>query len=86
MPSANIFLENVVKEILSPMYQLAVVVTILYFLYGVLRYVIDLNTSNAEKQEAGRSHLLWGSFGLFIVLSVGGIFKVMDGFFKNFFS
>lgn len=86
MPSAESFLQNVVTELFSPLYQLAVAITILYFLYGVMRYVIDLNASNADKQKTGRSHLLWGMVGLFIVLSVGGIFKMLDGLFGSFFN
>lgn len=86
MPEADAILSRVVTELFSPMYQLAVGVTIVYFLYGVTRYIIDLNSSNAQNQENGRSHLLYGMIGLFIILSVGGILKVMDevlgGFFK----
>lgn len=86
MPEADAILTNVVTEIFSPLYQLAVGVTIIYFLYGVARYVIDLSTSNAERQENGRRHLFYGMIGLFIILSVGGILKVMNevlgGFFK----
>ena len=85
MPQADAVLSNVITELFSPMYQLAVGVTIVYFLYGVVRYIIDLNTSNTERQEAGRQHLLYGMIGLFIVLSVGGILKIMDGVFGGFF-
>jgi hypothetical protein len=85
MPEADTFLQNVITELFSPMYQLAVGITILYFLYGVARYVIDLNTSNAERQAGGRRHLLYGMLGLFIVLSVGGIFKMLDGVFGGLF-
>lgn len=85
MPQADAILTNVVTELFSPLYQLAVGVTIVYFLYGVTRYIIDLSSSNAERQDAGRRHLLYGMIGLFIVLSVGGILKAMDGVLGGFF-
>lgn len=86
MPEADVFLQNVAAEFFTPLYQLAVGVTIVYFLYGVARYVIDLNTSNAERQEAGRSHLIYGMIGLFIVLSVGGIMGIISDIFDGFFN
>lgn len=74
--SGEQILSNVVTEIFSPLYQAAVGVAILYFLYGVAKYVLDLN--NPEKQTFGRSHLLWGMVGLFIILSVGGILSALN--------
>lgn len=74
--SGEQILSNVVTEIFSPLYQAAVGVAILYFLYGVAKYVLDLN--NPEKQTFGKSHLLWGMVGLFIILSVGGILSALN--------
>lgn len=74
--SGEQILSNVVTELFSPLYQAAVGVAILYFLYGVAKYVLDLN--NPEKQTFGRSHLLWGMVGLFIILSVGGILSALN--------
>ena len=74
--SGEQILSNVVTELFSPLYQAAVGVAILYFLYGVAKYVLDLN--NPEKQTFGKSHLLWGMVGLFIILSVGGILSALN--------
>lgn len=86
MPEADAFLQKVVTEFFSPLYELAVGITVIYFLYGVARFVYDLSTSHADRQENGRRHLLYGMIGLFIVLSVGGIMNflgdIFDGFFK----
>lgn len=86
MQEADIFLEKVVSEFFTPLYQLAVGITIVYFLYGAARFVIDLNSANADRQAAGRRHLLYGMIGLFIVLSVGGILNIIDGIFGGFFN
>ena len=75
--SGEQILTKIITDVFSPLYQIVVGVTILYFLYGVARYVIDLN--NPDKQTTGRSHLLWGLVGLFIVLSVGGILSLLQG-------
>ncbi len=71
-------LSSVVTEIFSPIYQAVVGVSIVYFFYGVAKYIFDMN--NPEKKTNGRSHLLWGTVGMFIILSVGGILQVLSGF------
>ncbi len=76
-------LSNVITEIYSPIYQAVVGISIIYFLYGVAKYVVDLN--NPEKQTFGRSHLLYGMIGLFIILSVGGILKYLGDIFNGLF-
>lgn len=86
MPTADTFLQNVITEIFSPLYQLAVGIAIIYFLYGAARFVYDLNTSKADRQEDGRRHLLWGTVGLFILLSLGGILRLMDETLGGFFA
>jgi hypothetical protein len=76
-------LSNVITEIYSPIYQAVVGVSIIYFVYGVAKYVMDLN--NPEKQTFGKSHLLYGMIGMFIVLSVGGILDFLGGIFNGLF-
>lgn len=75
--SGEQILTNIITEVFSPIYQAVVGITILYFLYGAVRYVIELN--NPDAKTTGRSHLFWGLIGLFIVLSVGGILSLLDG-------
>jgi len=75
--SSDQILSNVATYIFTPLYQAVVGIAILYFLYGAAKYVVDLN--NPEKQTFGKSHLLWGMVGLFIILSVGGILNALNG-------
>ena len=76
-------LQRVVAEIFTPVYQVVVGVSFLYFLYGVLKFIYDMNHP-AEKND-GKNHLLWGTVGLFIIFSVGGILQVFGGFFQGTF-
>mgnify|MGYP003394349080 CR=1 FL=1 len=77
-------LEGIVTEFFSPAYKLCVGVAFLYFLYGVMRFIYGL--SNPDERTVGKSHLLWGMIGLFIIFSVGGIIKLADTFFGWMFS
>jgi hypothetical protein len=70
-------LTGVVTEIYSPIYQAVAGVAVVYFLYGVAMFIFNLN--NPEKREDGKRHLLYGTIGLFIILSVGGILNFLNG-------
>lgn len=77
-------LQKIMTEVFSPLYELAVGIAFVYFMYGAFRYIVDMN--NPEKKNFGRSHLLWGLVGLFIILSVGGILKLFDSIFGSMFT
>lgn len=64
-------LEKMVTEIFSPLYKIVVAIAFLYFLYGVVMYLYNMN--HPEEKNTGKQHLLWGTIGLFIIFSVGGI-------------
>jgi len=68
--------QKVVTYFLQPLYQIAVVIAFLYFLFGVAFLMFQMN--NPEKREQSRSHLLYGVIGLFIILSVGAIIKFIN--------
>jgi hypothetical protein len=76
-------LAGVVTEIINPMYQLLVALSLVYFVYGVARYIIDL--SNPEKQTFRRQHLLYGTLGLFIVVTIGAFISFLNGIFGSLF-
>lgn len=75
--------ERVVNEILNPIYQFMVAIAALYFLYGVAKFIYDLN--DPEKKNFGKSHLLYGMIGMFIILSVGGILPWLNGIIGGMF-
>ena len=83
MNSEQIF-ENVITQVFNPLYQLSVGIAFCYFLYGAVKYIIYL--SHPEKKNEGRSHLLWGTIGLFIMVSIGGILKFFNDFLGGMFT
>lgn len=80
---ADSVFERVVRVVFAPLYTLAASLAVLYFLYGVVRFIIDMN--NPEKKNTGKEHLLWGTIGLFIIFSVGGITSILGGVFGSLF-
>lgn len=76
-------LGRVVTEVFSPLYQAVAGVAFLYFLYGVVMFIINMN--DPEKKNTGKQHLLWGTIGLFIILSVGGILQLFNSILGGMF-
>jgi hypothetical protein len=82
--TGNLILQNTVKHVFSPLYQLAAATAVAYFLFGVAKFIYDLN--DPEKKTLGKSHLLWGMVGLFIILSIGGILPGLNNLIGGMFS
>lgn len=82
--NGELVLQKVVSEIFSPLYQLAVGIALVYFFYGVAKFIYDMN--DPEKKNFGKSHLLWGLVGLFIIFSVGGIIEGSNSILGGMFS
>ena len=77
-------LQKVIDQVFGPLYQLVVGIAVIYFFYGVFKFVLDMN--DPEKKNKGKEHLLWGTIGLFIILSVGGILKLFNSVFGGLFT
>lgn len=76
--------QNIVTEIFAPLYQLIAALAVVYFLYGVMRFIIDMN--DPEKKNFGKSHLLWGLVGVFIVFTAGAVLPIFTNIFGGMFS
>ncbi len=70
--------QNVMKTLFEPLIQFAIFLAFLYFLYGGFMFVVNLYNQDADKMNAGKRHLLWGTIGLFIMLSIGGILSLIN--------
>lgn len=62
--------------VVNPIVQLIFALAILYFVYGVFVYIKDSGESTSRTQ--GANHILWGTVGLFIMISVWGIITVIE--------
>ncbi len=69
-------ISNINNIIINPLILLILGIALVIFLYGVFEYIWKAR-SNPEKIKEGRSHMLWGLFGIFIMISVFGLFKIL---------
>ena len=71
---------GVVKSsLIRPVEGLLFALATLVFIYGVVEYMAG--ASNEEARTKGKTHMIWGLVGLFIMFSVSGIIAVLKNFF-----
>ena len=70
-----------VMSILNSLIPLIVTLGIIYFVWGVVSYVI---ASDAEAKKKGRDRIIFGIIGLAVIISVWGLVVLLrDTFFGN---
>lgn len=74
---ANIgsLVNSINKVILNPFIVLIFAVALVVFIYGVVRYL--LNPENESIRTESKSHMIWGVIGMFIMISVFGIMRII---------
>jgi hypothetical protein len=75
MKPAIAFIHKVDQVIINPIILLLFAVAVLVFLYGVFVYVKDSGSEDAR--ATGRNHIMYGVFGMFIMISVFGILNLV---------
>jgi hypothetical protein len=73
MESIDVLLKAINREIINPLITLAFALTLVYFIYGVIKFIID--KQNGKDDGNGRRHMLWGLIGMFVMVSVFGIMQ-----------
>lgn len=75
-------IQKINAAIIQPILTLLMAVAVAYFLYGVMKFVKD--QSSEEAQEEGKKHMMWGIIGLAIMVSVWGILNFINSFVLQF--
>lgn len=65
-------LNKLAVQIINPLVSLAFGVAMLYFLYGVYRYI---DNAASDKRKESEEHLIYGVLGLTIMVCVWGILQ-----------
>ncbi len=75
MASFNTFLLAVNREIINPILIVIFVSAIIVFVYGLLRFMSKM--SSEEERRRGKSSIVWGLLGMFIMVAVFGIIRLI---------
>ncbi len=74
-PAAKTFVGKISTLILNPLIALLFGIATLYFIYGVLQYI--WNPDNEEARTTGKQSMIWGIVGMFVMVSVFGIMRLL---------
>lgn len=72
------FVGKINKLIINPIITLLFAAALVYFIYGVVMFIIDKSQGGGENAESGKRHMLWGIVGMAIMLSVFGILRLIQ--------
>jgi len=75
MSEIDTLIGNITREILIPIIALLFALATLYFLWGVVGFI--LNTDNDEERTKGKNHMIWGIVGMFIMIASYGIINII---------
>lgn len=74
MQVLNQYLSSIVVQILNPLILLMAGGAFVVFLWGVFQFI--LHADDDTKRAEGRSGMLWGLVGLFIIFGAYGIINI----------
>lgn len=74
---ANIttLMTSINRVIINPLIAFIFALAIIYFLYGLLQYL--MSPDNEEMKKNSKQHMIWGIFGMFIMIGVFGILNLV---------
>ena len=75
--SAGQFIITIINTVAVPV---LFAVAFIVFIFGIFQYFI-LSKGDEEKQGLGRSLMLWGLIGFFVMVSVWGLVNILIGTF-----
>jgi hypothetical protein len=73
--SVSTLMNSIEKVVINPLILMVFAIALVYFLFGVMRFV--LNPTNEEIRKSGKSHMVWGLIGMFIMVAVFGIMRLI---------
>jgi len=68
-------LDNINQYIINPIIGFMIALALVYFMIGVVQFMLGMDSE--EKRTAGQKHMLYGAFGLFIMISVFGLMQII---------
>jgi uncharacterized membrane protein YjfL (UPF0719 family) len=73
--SVTTLMNSINRVIINPLIVLLFALALVYFLYGLAMYL--LSPDNEEIKKTNKQHMLWGIFGMFIMVAVFGIMNLL---------
>lgn len=68
-------ISKISQVIINPIIGIIFALAVILFFYGVAKFLFY--SENDDKRKEGRSHMIWGVIGMFIMVSVFGIIRLI---------
>ena len=68
-------LTGVFQPILNAIIPLLITAGVIFFIWGVVQYVI---ADDEKAKEAGKNRIMWGLIGLFVIVTFWGLIRVIQ--------
>lgn len=79
MTGARLLIAKINTVIVNPIIEFLFALALLLFFWGAAMFI--LKSSDQEGREKGKRHMLWGLVGMFIMVAVFGILRlIVDSF------
>lgn len=82
LDSVDVYITRGISEFVKPLIYLISSLAFVWFLYGVVMFIIARVNGDEDGIKTGKQHMLWGLIGLVIIFSAGSIYKFITGFFN----
>jgi len=73
--SVTTLMQSISRVIINPLITFLFALAVIYFIYGLAKYL--LSPDNEELKNTSKQHMLWGIFGMFIMIAVFGILNIL---------
>lgn len=74
---------KLLDQIVNPGIYLLSSLAFVWFLYGVVNFILARVNGDEDGIKKGKQHMLWGLIGLIIIFSAGSIYKAITDFFPT---
>lgn len=68
-------------NIINQLMPFIVALAVLYFIWGVFQFVMA--SGDDEARKVGRTKMMWGIIGIFVMVSVWGLVNLLEGSFRT---
>jgi len=82
MAEVDRLLGRISTLILNPVLGLLFVLALAYFIIGMIKFIAG--GDNEDERAKGKSHMIWGILGLFIMVAVYGVITIIQNTLKTF--
>jgi hypothetical protein len=65
-------------EIITPLMTVVFAVGFLLFIWGLAKFMMNVEEGSSSSQSEGRQHMIWGVVGMLIMVSFWGIIGLID--------